>query len=161
MTKAEYFTVLYHCYIRCEPEENKCKDCIILKTYKKKYMETQKSANKFCECETLEEFKDMYIKFHLQDLALQDGVSYFNVETSNMDGTIIGEQYDHSIRMKSFYENNEKFFKEVNINELMDEVNERYQKDISKYIDSYGKERFEKDKIRFGKYYKGYKEKEE
>lgn len=27
MDKAEYNVAMYHCYLRCEPQEEKCKDC--------------------------------------------------------------------------------------------------------------------------------------
>ena len=34
MTKSEYEVSLRWCYIRCTPEENKCKECQYLKIYK-------------------------------------------------------------------------------------------------------------------------------
>ena len=34
MNKPEYLTTKYWCYIRCTPEENKCKECQYLKIYK-------------------------------------------------------------------------------------------------------------------------------
>jgi len=114
-----------------------------------------KKELKFCECKDLEDFKKTFFKFHLQDLALQDGVSYFDVSTSNMDGTMIGEQFDHALRMKSFYDNNKHFFEQVNISVLMNDVYEKYQKDINKYIDKCGHSEFDKGKEFYGKYYRG------
>lgn len=112
---------------------------------------------KFMECKTLEEFINKYKQYHLQDLALRDGISYFDVTTSNVDGTIIGEQFDHPIRMKAFYENNEKFFKEVNEEELLKEVNEKYRNDIERIFNERGLgEDFKKCKEQFGKYYMPY-----
>lgn len=37
MDKAEYMVTKYHCHITCDPEENKCKECEILKIYKEIY----------------------------------------------------------------------------------------------------------------------------
>ena len=112
---------------------------------------------KFCECQTLDKFKKQYKIFHVQNLLLQDGLSLFDVETSNMDGTIIGEQFDHPIRMKAFYENNEKFFKDINEEELMNEVNEMYKKLIDDFINKYGEGCLKHEKETFGKYYNPYK----
>lgn len=112
---------------------------------------------KFCECETLEEFKERYKIFHVQNLLLQDGLSLFDVKTSNMDGTIIGEQFDHPIRMKYLYENNRKFFSDINEEELLNEVSEMYRKLIDDFINKYGKECLEHEKEIFGKYYIPYK----
>lgn len=120
-------------------------------------MAQKEKALKFCECQTLDEFKDRYKKFHVQNLLLQDGLSLFDVKTSNMDGTMIGEQFDHHIRMKYLYENNEKFLNEINEEELMNEVNETYKKLIDNFINEYGEERFKDGKETFGKYYKPYK----
>lgn len=37
MKKAEYVVNKEWCYIRCVPQEDKCKNCKILKTYKEIY----------------------------------------------------------------------------------------------------------------------------
>lgn len=37
MTKAEYLITLYHCHVKCEPEDDRCKNCEMLKIYKEKY----------------------------------------------------------------------------------------------------------------------------
>jgi len=37
MTKAEYVVNLYHCYVRCCPEKEKCKNCGILEVAKEIY----------------------------------------------------------------------------------------------------------------------------
>lgn len=37
MTKAEYLIALYYCHVKCEPEDDKCKNCEILKAYKEIY----------------------------------------------------------------------------------------------------------------------------
>lgn len=120
-------------------------------------MTQEEKELKFCECQTLDEFKEQYKIFHVQNLLLQDGLSLFDVETSNMDGTIIGEQFDHPIRMMAFYENNEKFFNDINEEELMNEVNEMYKKLIDDFINKHGEECFNRGKERFGTYYKPYK----
>ena len=112
---------------------------------------------KFCECKTLEEFKERYKIFHVQNFLLHDGLSLFDVKTSNMDGTIIGEQFDHPLRMKCLYENNEKFFNDINEDELMNEVNEMYKELIDNFINKYGEELLKHEKETFGKYYIPYK----
>lgn len=122
-------------------------------------MTQEEKALKFCECRTLDEFKEQYKRFHLQNLLLQDGLSLFDVETSNVDGTIIGEQFDHSIRMKYLYENNEKFLNEINEEELMNEVNEIYKELIDGFINKYGEECFKEGKETVGKYYAPYRKK--
>jgi len=66
------------------------------KTEKIMECETNKKK-KYMECETLEEFIKDYKMFHKQELALKDGRSYFNVETSNVDGHFWGEYFDNGI----------------------------------------------------------------
>ena len=44
MTKVEYEVNLRYCHIRCEPEEEKCKDCQILKAYKEIYGDERKDV---------------------------------------------------------------------------------------------------------------------
>ena len=44
MTKAEYWVTLKYCRVRCEPEEEKCKDCQILKVYKEVYGDERKDV---------------------------------------------------------------------------------------------------------------------
>ncbi len=45
MDKAEYKVTMYHCYITCNPEENKCKECEILKIYREIYADTGRKNN--------------------------------------------------------------------------------------------------------------------
>ena len=37
MDKAEYIVTMYHCYVKCKPQEEKCKDCELLKIYREIY----------------------------------------------------------------------------------------------------------------------------
>ena len=46
MDKAEYDVAMYHCYLRCEPQEEKCKDCEILKIYREIYDTGKKRENR-------------------------------------------------------------------------------------------------------------------
>ena len=39
MTKAEYIVNLRYCYIRCSPNNDKCKNCQYLKIFKEIYKE--------------------------------------------------------------------------------------------------------------------------
>lgn len=45
MDKAEYMVTMYHCHITCNPEENKCKECEILKIYRKIYVDTRRKED--------------------------------------------------------------------------------------------------------------------
>ena len=98
----------------------------------KNMREKEEKTKKFMECESLEEFKANYIMFHKQERALNDGLSYFNVKESNVDGTFIGEQFDNPLRIKALLENNKEFLQQVNIEELNEEVKTRYEKDVEK-----------------------------
>ena len=88
---------------------------------------------KFMQADSLEDFKNMYIAYYKQELALKDGLSYFDVTTSNMDGTFVGEEFDNPIRIKALRDNNKEFLKQVNEDELMKIVHEEYQKDLNDY----------------------------
>lgn len=92
----------------------------------------EEKTKKFMECESLDEFKACYVMYHKQERALEDGLSYFNVRESNVDGTIIGEQFDNAIRLKALHENNKEFLQQVNIEELNEEVKVGYKKDVEK-----------------------------
>ena len=56
----------------------------------------QQQQKKFMEASSIEEFKEMYIRFHKQELALENDVSYFDVGKSNVDGSFFGEMFDKS-----------------------------------------------------------------
>ena len=88
---------------------------------------------KFMQADSLEDFKNMYIAYYKQELALKDGLSYFDVTTSNMDGTFVGEEFDNPIRIKALRDNNKEFLKQVDEDELMKIVHEEYQKDLNDY----------------------------
>ena len=62
-------------------------------------MTKKEKQKKFMECETLEEFIEKYKMFHKQELALENGRSYFDVKTSNVDGHFLGESFDNAIRI--------------------------------------------------------------
>jgi hypothetical protein len=46
MDKAEYNVAMYYCYLRCKPQEEKCKDCEILKIYREIYDTGKKRENR-------------------------------------------------------------------------------------------------------------------
>ena len=94
--------------------------------------ETNKNKKKFMECETLEEFIAKYKMFHKQELALKDGRSYFNVETSNVDGHFLGECFDNAIRVKALNDNNPQFLAQINEEELQSEILKEYKEDLEK-----------------------------
>lgn len=94
--------------------------------------ETNKNKKKFMECETLEEFIAKYKMFHKQELALKDGRSYFNVETSNVDGHFFGECFDNAIRVKALNDNNPQFLAQIDEEELQAEILKEYKEDLEK-----------------------------
>ena len=94
--------------------------------------DTQK---KFLECETLEEFIEKYKLFHKQELALDDGRSYFDVKTSNVDGNFIGEDFDNAIRVRFIKENNPQFLAQINEEKLQEEILEEYKRDLEKAME--------------------------
>lgn len=87
---------------------------------------------KFMECETLEEFIEKYKLFHKQELALDDEHSYFDAETSNVDGHFFGESFDNAIRIKALNDNNPQFLAQINEEELQAEILKEYKKDLGK-----------------------------
>lgn len=101
------------------------------KTEKIMECETNKKK-KFMERETLEEFIKDYKMFHKQELALKDGRSYFNVETSNVDGHFWGEYFDNGIRIKALNDNNPQFLAQINEEELQAEILKEYKEDLEK-----------------------------
>ena len=96
-------------------------------------MEGETNKNKkFMECESLEDFIKDYKMFHKQELALKDGRSYFDVETSNVDGHFLGEYFDNGIRIKSLNDNNPQFLAQINEEELQAEILKEYKEDLEK-----------------------------
>lgn len=70
--------------------------------------------------------------FHKQELALEDGRSYFDVSTSNIDGNLIGESFDNAIRIKALNDNNPQFLAQINEEELRTEILKEYKEDLEK-----------------------------
>ena len=98
-----------------------------------KNMEGETNKNKkFMECESLEDFIKDYKMFHKQELALKDGRSYFDVETSNVDRHFLGEYFDNGIRIKSLNDNNPQFLAQINEEELQAEILKEYKEDLEK-----------------------------
>ena len=92
------------------------------------------------EYKNLEEFKDTLFMYLKQKHALADGRSYFDVETSNVDGTFIGEEADNGVRigiMKQYYP---EYMSQINFEELDSLALEQYKKDLQEYLDKYGDE---------------------
>ena len=92
----------------------------------------KEKQKKFMECETLEEFIEKYKIFHKQELALQDGRSYFNVKMSNVDGHFYGEYLDNGVRIKALNDHNPQFLAQINEEELQAEILKEYKKDLEK-----------------------------
>lgn len=110
---------------------------IFRKLFKKKKAEKimeceTNKKKKFMECETLEEFIKDYKMFHKQELALEDGRSYFDVKTSNVDGHFWGESFDNGIRIKALNDNNPQFLAQINEEELQAEILKEYKEDLEK-----------------------------
>ena len=98
----------------------------IIKTFKKEKPKT------FMECETLEEFIENYKMFHKQELALDDGRSYFDAKASNVDGHFFGESFDNALRIKFLNDNNPQFLSQIDEEELQAEIFKEYKKDLEK-----------------------------
>lgn len=80
--------------------------------------------------ETIEEYREYLIKLFMQEEALKNKMSYFDVTTSNMDGTFIGEAFDNPIRIKITKMENPEFAELVNDEELKEEARKRFLEDI-------------------------------
>lgn len=87
---------------------------------------------KFMGYDTLESFKEAFVMFNKQELALKDNKSYFDVKTSNMDGTIVGETFDNKIRLKALKDNNKEFYSQINETELLLQAKKEYLEDLEK-----------------------------
>lgn len=97
--------------------------------------EVGEKEKKFMECDTFEEFEKRFILFHKQELALEEGRSYFDPAISNMDGTMIGEKFDNPIRLEFLKRNNPEFYKRLNYNEALERARKEYEEDKQK-VDS-------------------------
>ena len=98
-------------------------------------MAEDNKEKKFMEYDTYEEFEKRFILLHKQELALKEGRSYFDVTTSNMDGTLVGERFDNSVRIEFIKRNNPEFYKRLDYEETMKRVRKEYEEDKLK-VDS-------------------------
>lgn len=87
------------------------------------------------EFDNIEEFKKRYILEKAQYYALEEDYSYYNPETSNVDGTMIGETFDNGIRLHFLKKCNQKFFEEIGEEELNRLAKEKWEADKQKSID--------------------------
>lgn len=88
--------------------------------------------------DNIQEFKERYILEKAQFYALKENYSYYDVETSNIDGTFIGEEFDNLIRLQALKNQNPDFIKELNIDELDKLAEERWKVDKQRSIEKYG-----------------------
>lgn len=98
-------------------------------------------TKKFMEVSSLEEFIDMYVKFHKQELALENGFSYFDVTRSNVDGNFFGEMFDNAVRIKFLKETNKHFLEQVDEEQLMKQIKEEFEEDFKKYKELHPEEK--------------------
>lgn len=77
------------------------------------------------------EFKERYILYKKQEFALEKGFSYFDVTTSNMDGTFFGEEFDNPIRIKALKAEYPEFCTDENIEAFDKEAREEFEKDLN------------------------------
>jgi hypothetical protein len=80
--------------------------------------------------DNIEEYKEYLTKLYMQEEALKNKMSYFDVLSSNMDGTFIGEAFDNPIRIKITKMENPEFAELVNDDELKAEARKRFLEDI-------------------------------
>jgi len=97
--------------------------------------EVGEKEKKFMEYDTYEEFEKRFILLHKQELALKEGRSYFDVSTSNMDGTAVGEMFDNPLRIEFIKRNNPEFYKRLNYDEALERARKEYEEDKLK-VDS-------------------------
>ena len=120
----DFLFCLFWCFIACLAAIIFCNRDIFKKLFKKK------KRKKAMQCETLEEFIEKYKKFHKQELALEDGYSYFNVETSNVDGHFFFVCFDNAIRVTVLNDSNPQFLSQINEEELQAEILKEYKEDL-------------------------------
>lgn len=88
--------------------------------------------------DNLEEFKKRYILEKAQEYALKEGYSYYNIKTSNVDGTFIGEKFDNQIRLATLIKQNAEYATNELIAEMNVEALEKWKVDKQKSIEKYG-----------------------
>ena len=111
---------------------NKIKEIFKKGSKKESVPANQQQQKKFMEASSIEEFKEMYIRFHKQELALENDVSYFDVTKSNVDGHFFGEMFDNALRIRFLHENNKQFLEQVDEEELMKQVRKEFEEDLKK-----------------------------
>lgn len=104
-----------------------------MKKLKELFKKKKPVQQKFIECSTIDEFKKRYLMYLKQDCALEDNRSYFDVATSNMDGTLFGEQFDNGIRLKFMEKDYPEWIEELGGKDaLMEIARAEYKHDIEK-----------------------------
>lgn len=83
--------------------------------------------------DTLEEFKTSLLNLYRQEAALEHNMSYFDVTTSNADGTIIGEKFDNPIRIHITKQLNPDFVTEINEGEIKEQAKQMFIEDCEKH----------------------------
>ena len=86
----------------------------------------------------IEEFKQRYILEKAQFFALKEEYSYYDVRTSNIDGTFIGEEFDNQIRLHALKKQNAEFVEKLGLEELDRLAEERWKVDKQRSIEKYG-----------------------
>jgi hypothetical protein len=86
----------------------------------------------------IEEFKQRYILEKAQFFALKEEYSYYDVRTSNIDGTFIGEEFDNQIRLHVLKKQNAEFVEKLGLEELDRLAEERWKVDKQRSIEKYG-----------------------
>lgn len=86
--------------------------------------------------DTFEEFKEQLIRYLKQECALKDDRSYWDVETSNVDGTFIGEMFDNPVRISILKQNNPEFTSMIDENEVKKEAEALYLEDLKRIEES-------------------------
>ena len=83
----------------------------------------------------IEEFKKRYILERAQYYALKEDYSYYDPQTSNVDGTMVGETFDNEIRLHFLKKSNKEFMEQLGEEELDRLAQEKWKEDKQKSID--------------------------
>lgn len=86
----------------------------------------------------IEEFKQRYILEKAQLFALKEKYSYYDVRTSNVGGTFIGEEFDNQIRLHFLKKQNAEFVEKLGLEELDRLAEEHFKIDKQRSIEKYG-----------------------
>ena len=85
------------------------------------------NSGTFMKCNSVEEYKNTFIKLYKQELALKDNRSYWEFQDN-----FVGELFDNQIRIKALKENNKELRRSFNETSLFKLAKAEYKRDLKK-----------------------------